>query len=57
MEQNDQKVILSLSVLNKMLSFLSEQPFKDVAALIQEVKEDVHKNVEEQKKLQEDKES
>jgi len=55
MEQEEQKVIISLDVVNKMLSFLSEKPYREVATLIDEVKKDIYKNAEEQKRFQEDK--
>ena len=57
MEQEEQKVILSLDIINKVLAFLAERPYKDVASLIDEVKKDIYKNVEEQKKLQEKQDS
>lgn len=55
--ENKQKVIVSLDVLNNILSFLSERPYREVVVLIDEVKKDVSDNSEEQKRLQEEQNS
>lgn len=57
MEENEKKVVISLDVLNKTLLFLSEKPYQEVANLIDEIKQDVAKNAEEQKRLQEEQKS